>query len=119
MAQITIALPSPLNVSVQAGDIAYYVQINDTAVGGFQVNEGTSAPIEIGPIISISGSTIVCDNASTNNEPSAGDFILFGKDRSVNEASLVGYFAEFEFKNDSKTKAELFSARCQIQESSK
>jgi len=44
---------------------------------------------------------------------------LFGKDRSVNEASLVGYFAEFEFKNDSKTKAELFSAGCQIQESSK
>ena len=117
MAQITIALPSPLNVSVQAGDIAYYVQINDTAVGGFQVNQGTSAPIEIGPIISISGSTIVCDNASTNNEPSAGDFILFGKDRSVNEASLVGYFVEF--KNNSKTKAELFSAGCQIQESSK
>jgi len=44
---------------------------------------------------------------------------LFGKNRRVNEASLVGYFAEFEFKNNSKTKAELFSTGCQIQESSK
>ena len=118
MAQITIVLPSPLNVSVQAGDIAYYVSVNDEEVGGFQVNEGTSAPQEIGPIVSISGGTIVCENEETNNVPEAGDFILFGKDRSVNEASIVGYFAEFEFKNNSTTKAELFSTGCQIEESS-
>jgi len=119
MAQISITLPTPLNVSLQAGDIAYYVELSSSAVGGFQVNQGTSAPIEIGPVVSITNGVIVVENETTNQEPGVGDFILFGKNRRVNEASLVGYFAEFEFKNNSKTKAELFSTGCQIQESSK
>ena len=119
MAQISITLPTPLNVSLQAGDIVYYVELASSTVGGFQVNQGTSVPIEIGPVVSITNGVIVVENETTNQEPSVGDFILFGKNRRINEASLVGYFAEFEFKNNSKTKAELFSTGCQIQESSK
>ena len=119
MALITITLPTPLNVSLQAGDIAYYVEINDNLVGGFQVNQGTNSPIEIGPITSVNGGVIVVENESTNEEPSSGDFILFGKNRNVNEASIVGYFAEIEFKNNSKEKAEMFSSACEVEQSSK
>ena len=47
------------------------------------------------------------------------DFVFFGKERSVNEASIVGYYGEFKFLNNSKSKAELFSTACEITESSK
>ena len=102
MALIQISLPLPLNVSLQAGDIAYYVEVNDNLVGGFQVNQGTNTPIEIGPIVAVVATQFTVENESTNEEPSAGDFILFSKNRNVNEASIVGYFAEIEFKNNSK-----------------
>ena len=119
MALIQISLPLPLNASLQAGDIAYYVEVNDNLVGGFQVNQGTNPPIEIGPIVSVVATQVTVENESTNEEPSAGDFILFSKNRNVNEASIVGYFAEIEFKNNSKDKAEMFSSACEIEESSK
>ena len=52
MPEITINLPTPLNASVQEGDVAYYVPINSTDVGGFQVTTNQE-PIEIGIILSI------------------------------------------------------------------
>ena len=48
-----------------------------------------------------------------------GDFIFFAKDRSVEEASLVGYYGEFKFVNNSKQEAELFATSCEVSESSK
>ena len=55
MPEITINLPTPLNASVQEGDVAYYVPINSTDVGGFQVTTNQE-PIEIGIILSITKS---------------------------------------------------------------
>ena len=123
MPEITITLPSPLNESVQAGDIAYYVNVDSNSVGGFTVNEGGNLPTKIGIIKVITegttSSTLLCNIDDTTPLPTTSSFILFEKNRTVNEASILGYYGEFTFINDSTEKAELFSAACELVESSK
>ena len=46
-------------------------------------------------------------------------FISFAKEKKVNTSSLVGYYADTKFINDSKIKAELFSVSSEVAESSK
>ena len=46
-------------------------------------------------------------------------FIFFSKDNRANMASILGYYGEVEFKNNSVKKAELFAAACEMSESSK
>tara|TARA_R110002012_G_scaffold266295_1_gene449794 strand:- start:239 stop:634 length:396 start_codon:yes stop_codon:yes gene_type:complete len=117
------------NVSVQPGDILYYVPAN-TQVGGFNLNINNAAIIELGPIINIlttvvdptvgdnSLQTIVVNIGDNVVAPTVGDFLFFSKDRQVNEASIIGYYGKFKFKNNSRQKAELFSATCDISVSS-
>jgi len=135
----------PLNVSVQIGDVAYFV--NSTAVGsvGNPLNNGeqwaaTSTPHMtasqsdikmIGEIVSIGPwngtfSTIVCNmpQALYNDyyaelTPPNQPFIMFSKDNKANLSSLLGYYAEVEFKNNSTSEAELFSIGSEVFESSK
>ena len=54
-----------------------------------------------------------------NNVPESDDFIMFQKDRRVNNTSLLGYYADVKFENNSRTKAEMFSISSEITESSK
>ena len=129
MAEIIINLGLPLNASVQPGDILYYVPAN-TQVGGFNLNINNAAIIELGPIINIlttvvdptvgdnSLQTIVVNIGDNVVAPTVGDFLFFSKDRQVNEASIIGYYGKFKFKNNSRQKAELFSATCDISVSS-
>ena len=51
--------------------------------------------------------------------PTTNEFIFFQKSNEVNAGSVTGYYAEVKFRNDSRTKAELFTASCEITESSK
>ena len=129
MPEINIDLPLPLNASVQEGDIAYYVPLEETEVGGFQVPTNQE-PIEIGIIQSITMSdgdsdgildtaTLLCEIDDGVIEPSLGDYVFFAKDRAVNETSILGYYAKFKFVNDSKQKAEMFAASCDVSENSK
>jgi len=118
-----------INQSVRAGDIAYYIPAN-ILVGGFNVNISTAECVEIGVIREITSSSVVsniddggtivlvCDIDSNTTEPQAGDFIFFSKNRSVNEASIVGYYSKFKFKNNSREKAELFAVACNVNISS-
>ena len=119
MPEINIDLPLPLNASVQEGDIAYYVPLEETEVGGFQVPTNQE-PIEIGIIQSITMSdgdsdgildtaTLLCEIDDGVIEPSLGDY----------ETSILGYYAKFKFVNDSKQKAEMFAASCDVSENSK
>ena len=62
--------------------------------------------------------SVLCNTGNLTTAPTTTDFIFFGKERSVNEGSIVGYYGKFKFKNDSKSKAELFSTTCEITESS-
>ena len=47
------------------------------------------------------------------------DFIFFAKNNAVNLSSILGYYAQITFTNDSKEKAELFSVGCGTTQSSK
>jgi hypothetical protein len=109
--------------SVQVGDIAYYIPANQL-VAGFNVNVNSENCIRIGVIKSIGGGLglnnlyLICEIDASTEIPEANDFIFFSKSRSVNEASIVGYYGKLRFKNDSKQKAELFSANCNVNISS-
>tara|TARA_R110002072_G_scaffold2974_2_gene22700 strand:+ start:12563 stop:12961 length:399 start_codon:yes stop_codon:yes gene_type:complete len=128
MAEIIINLGLPLNASVQPGDIAHFLKLSSNTPGGFTVGQNLSTmPTRIGIIKSITLSDVsgngVNDNAAflcdtgINEliiEPDVGDFILFSKDRSINETSILGYYGEFKFENDSKKAIELFAASCEV-----
>ena len=53
------------------------------------------------------------------NSPSSQDYIMFTKNHAVNTSSLLGYYADVKFENNSINKVELFSVGSEITESSK
>ena len=120
---ITITFPNPINVSVQRGDIAYYLN-NVTNLGSFSKPHLTASTthghsnyndiIQIGEIVSIDqiANSITCfwdPNPPFSPYPPAGAFIMFSKDNKANLSSMLGYYAEIQFVNNSSTEAELFS----------
>tara|TARA_Y100001938_G_C8041108_1_gene406160 strand:+ start:341 stop:685 length:345 start_codon:yes stop_codon:yes gene_type:complete len=103
-----------INVSVQIGDVIYYSPT--TVTGNFDT---TTSMIELGTVTAISGNNITVNYTTGTTLPSAGDFIMFVKDRSVNMSSLLGYFAKFRIKNDSTDKSEMYSISIDASQSSK
>ena len=66
---------------------------------------------------------VTCDEYSPAEcEPSppgcTGSFIMFSKDNKANMSSLLGYYANAQFRNNSTDKAELFNVGTEIFESS-
>jgi len=119
---ITITFPNPINVSVQIGDTAYY--LSNTTNLGTHVHSNYNDIIQIGEIVSIdqTANSITCfwnPNPPMALFPRIGDFIMFSKDNKANLSSLLGYYAEVQFVNNSSTKAELFSVGSEIFGSSK
>ena len=120
---ITLTFATPLNVSCQVGDTAYYVETGTS--GGFNTN--VDPIVEIGQIRQItrwngSQSSIICHNEDTipgNIDNSPAKFILFSKDNKANLTSILGYYASIKFVNESLTEAELFSINVEAVESSK
>ena len=84
-------------------------------------DDGSISWNEDGIIINGHGSyAVVIDNDGyTDVVPGISDYYFFAKDNSVNLTSMAGYYGEVEFKNNSTSKAELFSIACDITESSK
>ena len=128
MPLVTITFTNPLNISVQVGDTAYYT--STTTLGSFNVpsinTQNLSGVFSLGLITSItpwtqaSGiATITTNCTQCPPNPVAGDYIMFSKDNKANMSSILGYYAEVEFKNNSKTEAELFSVGTEVFESSK
>ena len=107
-----LTFPNDINVSVQIGDIIYYTP---TTLNGIHNTAGTI--VELGFVTAINGNTITVDYIAALPQP--GDFIMFAKDRSVNMSSLLGYFAKFRIRNNSKDKAEMYSISVDVIESSK
>ena len=104
------------NDSLQIGDMAYF--ITPTTLGGFQQLNAT--PIFIGPVMDFTLTTITIDDINPGGTtPNNGDFLMFGKDSSINISGLVGYFAEVYIKNNSREKAEMYSVSSEITPSSK
>lgn len=110
---------SDINVSIQVGDTVYYCPTSPHI--NFDVGDLTNV-IELGEIVSINtdatSSVIAVQRHPSIPAPTTTDFIMFSKDKTVNTTSLVGYYAEVQFVNDSKTKAELFSVGSEFYESS-
>ena len=115
MALTTLTFSNDINVSVQVGDIIYYAPA-DTVNNH---DELTGSIVELGSVTNISGNSIEVTHDVSITPPSSSDFIMFAKDRSVNMSSLLGYFAKFRIKNNSKEKAEMYSISVDVTESSK
>ena len=135
MAQIQFVFQE-VNASLQVGDIAYFTSCS--GVSQTEFSTAGSLITQLGPVSNItqagvgyggydmngnlieSGFIVTCtvsDNI-TYNIPSSS-FIFFSKDNLANTSSVLGYFGEVKFKNDSMKKAELFAVACDISESSK
>ena len=121
---ITITFPNTINVSVQVGDIAYYLDnVISLGVQNHRHSDYNDI-IQIGEIVSIdqTANSITCfwnPNPPMALFPTIGDFIMFSKDNKANLSNLLGYYAEIQFVNNSSTKAELFSVGSEIFGSSK
>ena len=143
---VTINFNRNLNVSVQVGDIAYF--INPTDVGPTKTYTDTKTPhktgpqggiIKIGEIIELdccnnlptylNGGYIKCDmpqdlfntyyDQIIDLTPGPSSFIMFSKDNKANMSSILGYYASAQFRNNSTDEAELFNVGMDIFESSK
>lgn len=137
MAHINVSLefPHDINVSVQIGDVVYYVDTDP--VGVSRTWESTTTPhwtanrtdiIMIGPITNIIpwdgiSTTIIAnmphDIAAQYGPPDTDDFIMFSKDNKVNLSSLLGYYSLIKLRNNSTEEGEIFSVAADFVESSK
>ena len=128
------------NESLQVGDLVFYVNNLNTnynssgfATGDEQNDNNTNAQsqlVYIGNVVSIvegpnlqldldtNDFIIYVNNTSSITAPLQNDYILFSKP-SVSSSDLLGYYNKIIFKNDSKTKAELFAVSLNYTESSK
>jgi len=126
MASLSLTFPDPLNVSLAIGDTAYYVATNTK--GGFLTtqqsgNTNEETIVKIGVVSAINQTTntitIATNTLQSNQLPTTSSYIFFSKDNKVNSSSILGYYAEVTFKNNSTTEAELYSIGCVVGESSK
>tara|TARA_Y100001973_G_C5208776_1_gene343706 strand:- start:12012 stop:12389 length:378 start_codon:yes stop_codon:yes gene_type:complete len=115
-----------ISESLQTGDIAYYAS-NSNMQGGFKVISDLTA---FGTVVDINRQngkiTVLWDDSDNDNDgspditaPQQGDYIMFGKSNAANSSSLLGYYAEIKFVNNSHEKAELFSIGSELEESSR
>ena len=122
MPLITIGFSQPVNVSVQVGDLAWYVPTNLQGVQGnqYQTNDIDNIVL-IGNITNVNNNTntLTIDQPVGQVPPSSSDFIMFSKDNRANVSGLLGYYAKVKFINDSKDKIELFAVSSEVFESSK
>ena len=113
---ITLAFPN-INVSAQIGDLVYYSMPSTS--GGFNTGS-TTTTFTLGVIIAVTTTSITVEyDDAVVSPPPTGSFIFFQKDKTVNMSSILGYYAQVDFENDSKEKAELFSVGSEVSESSK
>ena len=106
-----------VNVSAQIGDLVYYSMPSTS--GGFNTSSLTVTFV-FGTITSTTSTSVsVQYDDLIASPPPWGAFIFFQKDKKVNVSSILGYYMQVDFVNDSKEKAELFSVGSEVSESSK
>jgi hypothetical protein len=110
------------NVSLNIGDTAYYIDGSSLASGtDISIASNTTGQEElikkIGKITDVGSTFITIDSPQLT--PPDNAFIMFSKNKIVNNTSLLGYFAEVTLKNNSTAPAELFALNSQVALSSK
>ena len=119
----TMHFDNGVNESLQIGDKIYYrvSSVVDYLDDTRSLLLGET--MRFGVVKSIFANSIVIDETHPTGgnylDPYAGDFIFFEKSNAVNSSSLLGYYADLKFENNSYYKAELFSVSAEITESSK
>tara|TARA_R110000787_G_scaffold200756_2_gene311751 strand:+ start:5161 stop:5523 length:363 start_codon:yes stop_codon:yes gene_type:complete len=114
----TLTFTHPVNASLQVGDVVYY---SSTGSSGAFSTVVPTATIEFGTVnfIDPGGLIISVIYDSAIGLPTTTDYITFAKNKQVNSSSLVGYYAEAKFINNSKQEANLFSVGSEVSQSSK
>lgn len=109
----------PLNVSVQAGDRAWYLPVttNVGVPGNTYTTSNMDDVKEIGIIDQVTTYTISVTNVV--NPPLQGFFIMFSKNNEVNNGDLLGYYAKIKMSNARTDKIELFAVGSEVAQSSK
>lgn len=118
MAILAFTFSQQLNVSIQVGDVAYYVPTSTSAQ--FQVN--SSDIVEIGPVLSVNSDGLGFSSTTTLppiQYPSALDYIFFAKNNKANQSNVLGYYAKVQLKNNSIDEAEIFTVSADAFDSSK
>jgi hypothetical protein len=120
MIVLTLNNINNLNSSLQVGDMIYAVTTNPVGAGldlESNVEMGVNRLVGILRRITTTANTIVLDvdDSLFLNPyiPMANDFLMFSK-YSQTDGDVNGYYAEATFRNNSKTKAELFSVGSEI-----
>ena len=108
-----------LNSSLQVGDTIYYVP---TPPNPTPYDVGSLSNVqEYGVLTAITDITIgfklTIDSSFAS--PITSNYLMFAKEKKINTTSLLGYYADIKFINNSRDKAELFSVGSEITESSK
>ena len=117
MATVKLTFDFYINASVQIGDIVYYV---DVAVdNNVNTASGYSNIVKMGDVLATEPKSIVVNHDDNMPLPTASNFIMFSKDNAANLSSILGYFANVKFVNESTDKAEIFSVGMEMFESSK
>ena len=101
MATTTLTFGSKINISLQVGDIVYYLDNSENIK-------------EIGTCTSVSDNVIVCNVTGNISTLTTDSFIFFGKDNEINTSGLLGYYAEVEMTNSRIDYAELFAVNSEI-----
>tara|TARA_Y100001963_G_C6668986_1_gene394168 strand:+ start:535 stop:909 length:375 start_codon:yes stop_codon:yes gene_type:complete len=124
MPNLSLFFSTEINISAAIGDIVYYTPTS--TVSEFSVSQSI---VRLGKIKQIEEVTsgpnkgdykIVCHVDSGVEYPNTTtDFILFAKDNIVNSGSVLGYYSELTFINDSNEEFELYSVNFEVTESSK
>jgi len=104
-----------INTSLQIGDIIYFQSISGN-YNSFDTID-SSGINKYGDVTALTKTTVTVN--LTGTAPVTDDYIMFVKNHIVNTSSLVGYYADVKFENNSTEKIELFSVGSEITESSK
>ena len=123
---LTLSFNAPVNASLQVGDTVYYHPANTLGLSGAFSTASYNKVIAFGTVsgivepLSASPHVIVYYDDSTGiSPPTTNDYIMFGKDKTVNSSGLIGNYALVKFINNSRQEAELFSIGSEVSESSK
>ena len=116
----------PANVSLQKEDAIYYVKSSNIATNikpediikypnpVFQTNQYSVGNEMMNRV------RVVQDvNAAGAVVLEKDDYFMFSKDNTINNSSLIGYYASVNLTNNSIEKAELFTLASDVSESSK
>tara|TARA_R100001594_G_C4001740_1_gene254936 strand:- start:260 stop:616 length:357 start_codon:yes stop_codon:yes gene_type:complete len=118
MSYVILKLQAPLNASVEIGDVVYYAETQTIENTEFDSSANYNL---VGVIqeIQIDNGIASLKCGFNGNAPNENDFLFFVKSKVVNTSSIKGYYGLVNFVNTSRGKAEMYSAFCEADESSK